>query len=281
MVSYTSTIANIVKLTRPFRFAPGIITMELTTVIFPIMQIFRKKKAARKARKALGINGANKLDPVETARSSLAIFPDSKKGKMFSMESLEKCLESKNTDSLQIYAGAIELNSENIIFLTDVGKFREQWSSDFSRTFSPYNTKLRMFRAALSIYIRLVHTATANYPINIEGHIYNKLDAIFGPATLLFASARRGSDASSAMSVVTPWESATPAETPDPSANASANEFPMHEISRPASARNGSTEHLSLVDSDKDPLANISIPTEFTEKIFDYAYNSIKFMVWS
>lgn len=259
------------------RFAPGLITMELTTLIFPILQIL-KHKTLCETPEALTTFDTKQFELDSAASSS---SPSSPGGRMFSMESLELCLTT-NHDGLQIYASCMELNGENIIFLTKVLEFQKQWHTAFSGTNQLNNTLMILFRAALSIYIQLVHTATATYPINIESHIYAQLEATFGPATALMAATRRSSEPLTPVSsAVTPWEDATPTESP----NSTASEFPMHTMpSRPASRRNESSEHLALTEESQDlndPLANIVLPKDFNQHVFNEAYKSIKFMVWS
>ena len=258
--------------------------MELTTLIFPIIQIIKHKKGVRETQEALAAFDAKQIQLRPTATSSLVTRStrsmNSKRGKMFTMESLEECLNS-NFDGLQIYASCMELNGENIVFLTKVLQFQKQWHTTMSRTHRFSSAFRTMFRVALGIYIQLIHTDTASYPINIESPIYAKLELIFGPATALVASTRRSSNTPSPMSAVTPWDSKTPNEPPD----SAADEFPLHAMpTRPASRTNESSEHIlkaSEIYGLDDPLANFVVPDNFDDHVFDAAFNSIKYMVWT
>lgn len=254
--------------------------MELTTLIFPIVQIFKHKRTVRETQQALADFDMRKFNPTSTSSGSLVTrSTDSKRGKMYSMETLEDCLAS-NYDSLQVYSSCMELNGENIIFLVKVINFRKQWHTTLSRSSEFSRAVLTMFRAALSIYVSLVHTDTASYPINIEGPIYAKLESIFGEATELVASRRRGSTSSTPISVVTPWD-----EPAGDASNASDDGFPMHAMPpKRTSTSNESREQIIALhdptDPD-DPLANFIVPDAFDEHSFDAAFQSIKYMVWS
>ena len=263
-------------------------TMELVTLIFPIVQIVKHKKAARETQAILADFDSKKLLSEPSTTGSLATrSTGSKSGRMFSMESLDES-PSTNCDGLQVYASCMELNGENIVFLTKVLGFQRKWATDFSKIRDSCRARMGMFRAALSIYVTLVHSDTASYPINIESPIYAKLESIFGAATRLVASRRNSESPSTPISSVTPWDE--PLQEPQ-------NEFPMFEPSRdtypmrnislstpPArgSIDNESREHIiSLDEKSQDSLAGFPIPPEFDDHVFDAAFKSIKYMVWS
>jgi len=252
--------------------------MQLTTLIFPIIQVLKHKQAIRETRQALADFDMKKFNSPSTASGSLVTeSTNSKRGKMHSMESLDDCLGS-SYDALQVYASFQELNGENIRFLVKVLNFQKQWHAILAnyKEFSP--AILTMFRMALDIYVTLIDADTAHYPINIEHPIYAKLEAMFGTATALVATRRNDSVSvtSTPHSVVTPWD--------EPQNNGAG--FPMSAMpcSRPGSGANESSEHiLSLVDTTdpNDPLATFIVPDAFDEHVFDAAFKSIKYMVWS
>lgn len=265
--------------------------MELTTLLFPLYHIRKHKAAVQETARVLADFDKKRFDTVgsdeTTMVSTTTPSTSSKRGKMFSMESLDECLNGVY-DGLQVYASCMELNGENIIFLTKVLNFNKEWYAKFSRTADFRQTRMTMFRAALSIYVSLIDTHTASYPINIESPIYNKLETIFGAATTLVACKRRGSTVSS-VSQVTPWD-----EPEDPMSKAveamDSEGFNMQEMqASPAkgiSKGNDSREHILSLDDQLDPhdplvIANFSVPAEFNENVFDAAFNSIKYMVWS
>ena len=263
--------------------------MEMVTLIFPSMQILKHKKAARETQAILAEFDAKKLANSEASTmGSLATrSTGSKRGKMFSMESLDECLAT-NWDGLQVYASCMELNGENIIFLTKVFGFQRKWAMDFSKIRYSARARMGMFRSALSIYVTLVHSDTASYPINIESPIYAKLESVFGAATKLVASRRNSESPSTPISSVTPWDEPQQELLVDSAMLESPGEmYPMRNMSpsTPSARRsidNDSREHIIRLDNDPhDPLSGFQIPTEFGEHVFDAAFKSIKYMVWS
>ena len=264
-------------------------TMELVTLIFPIVQIFKHKQAARVTQAILAEFDAKKLNSEPSSGGSLATgSTGSKRGKMFSMESLDECLTT-NCDGLQVYASCMELNGENIIFLTKVLNFQRKWVVDGPKIRDFSRANMGMFRAALSIYVTLVHSDTASYPINIESPIYAKLESIFGAATKLVASRRNSETPLTPISSVTPWDDPThePLVESPMLHDSPGGTYPMRNmsLSTPPARRsigNDSREHIIPLDDDpQDTLAGFQIPAGFDDHVFDAAYKSIKYMVWS
>lgn len=200
------------------------------------------------------------------------------------MESLDECLDG-NSDNLQVYASGCEFTGENIIFLLKVKKFVQQYPIASAKAVGDVSrARMSTFRAALSIYVSLVHADTAKYPINIESPVYAKLHSIFGAAAKLVAISCPSSPATP-VSAVTPWD-----EPADPIASIQINDsksddYPMQSMPpRSSSLSNDSSEHIMCLDEPSnptDPLAGFQIPQEFNAHVFDEAFNSIKYMVWT
>lgn len=268
--------------------------MELTTLIFPMIQMRRHNRSARETVQAL-IDFENKRlnqmmsDGSGSSGSLLTRSTDTKRsGRMYSMESLEECLNA-NSDGLQVYASNYELNGENIIFLVKVLGFQKQWESTFRRCTDSKRATSTLYRAGLNIFVTLIGNRTAKYPINVESPIYNALNAIFGEATELVASTRTNSIASSTPSVVTPWDD--PADdTMHILGKSKSDPEIIHMVTMlPAPSMQGSTSDEGSVRIDSisnavqdldDPLAGFLVPKNFDQKVFDDAYKSIKYMVW-
>ena len=291
-------------------------TIEVVTLAFPIYAIFKNKKAAREVNSALADFDQKRLHSLDGATAvggsanSLKIKGStkgsSKRGKMYPMESLDACLHG-NHDGLQIYASCMELNGENIIFLTKAIAFSQKCQKSFHEacksTTEFRKARTAMFRLALSIFVSLVHSATASYPINIESTIYNHLSAIFGPATALIASADKNSTRSPSIatpisSKITPWDD-------EPADNLShedvphgvgyfgnpSSSYPLQVMSQNSNG-NESSEHIVRTreneetgagsgDESGDPLEGVQVPAEFDERVFDAAFQSVRYMVWS
>ena len=254
--------------------------IQMTTVFFPIMQVVKQRREVQETQQALANFDKKRLGSVSTSSGSVVTgSTNSKRGKLYPMETLDQCLESDHAN-LQDYASHYELNGENILFLAKVLKFRKNWHYTFLRSSEMGRAERIMFRHALSIYIELVHADTAHYPINIESPIYIALLSIFGPATFLVASRPRKSTCSSPISVVTPWDE------PRGDKDAEGEEgFPLYDMpsNRRVSASESSESILPLQDpTELDTiLENVIIPDKFDDKVFDAAFNSIKYMVWT
>ena len=287
-------------------------TIEVVTLGFPIYAIFNNKKAAREVNNALADFDQKRLQSLddgttlEGSENSLKTkgTKDSKKGKMYPMESLDSCLAG-NHDGLQVYASCMELNGENIIFLTKVIAFTQQCQKAFYETCKSTSefrrARTAMFRIGLSIFVSLVHSATASYPINIESTIYAHLDHIFGSATALVASTTSSARSPSIVSSkITPWDDPADADHEDSSAayfspadnHNDTSSYPMRHMGRSSSIGNESSEHIVDVRGNEvgaggidarnhDPLDGVKVPADFDERVFDAAFKSVRFMVWT
>ena len=257
-------------------------TMEITTLAFPIYLILKQQKNDQDYRvdlenfdaKIAGKKGLNSTSASMTTRST------GSKGKMETMEALEDHLNTQH-DGLQIYASCSELCGENILFLRKVISFKKQWASVFGkRGANASKARMTMFRVALNVYVNLVDSNTAKYPINIESPIYHTLEEMFGAATKLVAT-RRKSTSTTSVSTVTPWD-----EPEDPfDTDKRRNTLNMRSISlRDLSDENESSEAIitpSEVSELSDPLSGFIVPGDFGPHVFDAAFKSIKYMVWS
>ncbi|KAI4198501.1 MAG: hypothetical protein LQ350_005230 [Teloschistes chrysophthalmus] len=283
--------------------------MQICTLGFPISQILKQKRGARETNRVLAEFDEKRLgssvdsDTVQGSERSVSL-KSKQRGKMQSMESLDECLAG-NRDSLQIYASVVELNGENIVFLGKVHEFRQAWQKAFHSISLSADESRRardeMFRHALSIFVTLVHSGTASFPINIESPIYNHLVAIFGPATALVAKSDGSSRASSlsTTSTVTPWDEPQ-ALSPVTSPTEEFASFPMRNLmkrsqsnlsiggqsssDRATSLKEQELEGDGILKEDKDehdPLEGLPVPGDFNVKVFDAAYQSIRYMVWS
>lgn len=288
------------------RFVPGIMAMQICTLGFPISQILKHKRGARETNRVLAEFDKKRLDSsvdsITVQGSTTSVSLKSKqRGKMYSMESLDECLAG-NHDSLQVYASVVELNGENIVFLGKVFDFRQAWHKAFHNTSRSADEIRRardeMFRHALNIFITLIHSSTASFPINIESPIYSRLNTIFGSATALAAKSDGSSRASSlsTTSTVTPWDEPQTL-SPVTSPTEEFSSFPMRTLMKSQSdfsvgGHSSSSEHATsfkepemegdgILKDDHDPLEGFPVPEEFNVNVFDAAYQSIRYMVWS
>lgn len=298
--------------------------MEVSTVAFPLYQIYKHARTARETNLALAAFDqkaarAKSYDgSTLTAGGSLAeksIGSKGSRGRMYTMEALDECLAGDSHEALQLYASCMEFNGENIIFLTRVRNFTQACARTFGNTCKDSvefrAARKQMFKDALNIFITLVHSRTATYPINIESPIYTQLEAIFGRATAIVATKQvsRVSIASSTTTgnsaAVTPWDE--PGDMANSkNGHASSEEditssYPMQEMSHrkgKTHTGNESSEHIVRVTEDDDthdaaeagsksrrppldPTDRITVPADFDENVFEPAWQSIRYMVWT
>lgn len=284
--------------------------MEIVTLGFPIYQILKHQRTTRETTRALAEFDRKRLtfcDDSITLGSLKTRSTTSKPGKMYSMESLDEIL-STNNDGLQVYAACMELNGENIVFLRRVLLFNKACRQAFQESCNSSpdfrRARLAMFRRGLSIYVNLVHSGTAPYPINIESPIYNSLDAIFGPAAMIVATitpGRASSISTAASASITPWDDVNSgSDGEEMAASGDENSFPLQPVGSgylsTHSSRNikdnESTEYIVRVDTGDDegkakgdaavdPLHGVNVPAEFDERVFETAFKSVKYMVWT
>lgn len=303
-------------------------TMQIVTLGFPIFQIISHKRQAHERIRALEEFDSKRLNPFDdaTTEGSASMKPRSsyskRSGKMYSMESLDKCFASANyeLEGLQQYASSMELNGENIIFLTRVLAFDQQCRQNFNSTgsSSPEFRRARktMFRIALNIFMTLVHTKTANYPINIESAIYQRLESIFGAATALVATQKINRTSTiTSDSDATPWDDHAAPDYFTKGFTSTTKEqqvYPMQSMrspslnrmsprsppgmTKPSRHRSESSECIvspgpPIVSVDTpgeqggesatDPLQGLHVPSDFDEKVFEAAFKSVRYMVWT
>ena len=283
-------------------------TMQVVTLGFPIYQIFKHKRNLRETTRVLAEFDQKRLksDDYPISGSTKSHSTTSKRGRMYSIESLDEAL-AVDHHRLLIYASCVELSGENIVFLTRVLAFNkacQQAFRDSCNLSSDFDgARMDMFRRGLNIYVNLVHSNTAPYPINIESTIYSSLDAIFGPATAIVATAKSSRDSSISTPTsanATPWDDAkTGMDCEEEASSGDENSYPMHPVGNgglstvPTShpKNNESSEHIVGVNTAEtedfaggvyaDPLQGVRIPTDFDERVFEAAFKSVRYMVWT
>ena len=269
-------------------------TMQILTLGFPICEVYKYMLYRRKTDVALTYWDPVKDHDAGERGASITSTTTNSSHRMWAMSSLTKALNT-NPAPLQVYASCVELNGENIIFLTKVAAFEAVSASQTSSAGTNPDLhdhlmqKQTLFRAALSIYISLVYVETAAYPINIESQIYATLEKLFGPAANLVA-ARSPTSPTTPPSNVTPWDEPV---MPTPSQNLFAraspaleNEtggeaYPMAEMGISRTSISGHSARPIVHTELADPLSDYLIPDEFDGSCFDAAAKSIRFMVWT
>ncbi|KAL8946029.1 MAG: hypothetical protein Q9222_007518 [Ikaeria aurantiellina] len=257
-------------------FAPGLIMMEMTAILMPLMQCWKIHKQAQETERALSDFDRKLQHGVSDPNASTintSVKTRSTRGSMETMESLDKCLTemgSTFTEFLQ-YCTTKSFNGENLMFLEKAIKFKADWTRMMSSTaLTQDQVRLTMYRAAVHIYLTSVCEKTAPFQINIEGRYYDRLKSLFDAAATMIACRRPASHRSN--SAVTPWD-----EPLDPMES---NDQP---ILLRSMAKNSTTALITDLDTTtdaEDPFADITVPAAFDVTCFDQAVASVKHMLW-
>ena len=171
-----------------------------------------------------------------------------------SMQALEFSIE-QNIEPLIAWAAAREFTAENCIFLREVRNFRKKWASLKVVTTAQ---RRQMFNEASLIFYTLINPFTAESPINIEYKIFKTLQNMFADIEFdpYMPRSKTPDDVKSPVTrdnVVCPWEDT---------------------LSRPASLESNFT-------ASSTSSTRTIVPSEFTEEVFDRAFESIKYLVFT
>jgi hypothetical protein len=171
-----------------------------------------------------------------------------------SMQALEFSIEH-SIDSLIEWTASREFTAENTIFLREVRNFKKKWSS--LRTVTTAQRR-QMHNEASLIFFTLINPFTAEAPINIEYKIFKKLQRQFEGIEYdpYMPQSRSSSNLMSPTprdNVVCPWENT---------------------LDRPASFESSSSASSTA-------STRSIVPSEFTDGVFDSAFESIKYLVFT
>jgi hypothetical protein len=186
-------------------------------------------------------------------KSSIPIYTKEIKSKT-SMQSLEFTIQH-SIEPLIAWAAAREFTAENCIFLREVRNFKKKWGSLRIVTTAQ---RRQMFNEASLLFYTLINPFTAEAPINIEYKIFKTLQNMFADVEYdpYMPRSQTPEDSKSPIArenVVCPWEDT---------------------LNRPASIDS------NLTSSSTSSTRSI-VPSEFTEEIFDAAFDSIKYLVFT
>jgi hypothetical protein len=242
---------SVLILTSFNRFIPSLIVCQQVLVIIPLRDALKMQPYRR--------SSISETDSITSQRSILAekaafqITDRSIKTKG-SMQALELSIEH-SIEPLIAWAAAREFTAENCIFLREVRNFRRKWGSLKVVTTAQ---RRQMFNEASLIFFTLINPFTAESPINIEYKIFKTLQTLFADVEFdpYMPRCKTPEDISSPVireNVICPWEDT---------------------LSRPASIQSDVT--TSSTSSTKS-----IVPSEFTDEIFDAAFESIKYLVFT
>lgn len=252
--STTSTIANINSHFPPAGwFLPSLIVCQQVLILIPLRD--SSKSHAQPRHRGTSTSETASLRSTQSAastKSSTVVYAKELKSKA-SMQALEFSIEH-SIEPLIAWAAAREFTAENTIFLREVRNFKKKWSSVKDMT-TPQ--RCQMFNEASLIYFTLVNPVTAETPINIEYKIFKSLQNTFVSLEFdPYMPRTQSPDIKPPVArenVVCPWEDT---------------------LHRPASIDSNQT-------SSSSSSARLTVPNEFTDRVFDAAFDSIKYLVFT
>lgn len=233
-------------------FIPSLIVCQQVLILIPLADAFKSRPRQRPMSQATETASLTSTVSVSSEKSAQEIFRELKP--KASMQALELSIE-QNIEPLIVWAATKEFTAENAIFIREVRNWRKKWSS--LKVVST-SQRRQMYNEASLIYFTLINPFTAETPINIEYKIFKVLQNLFAGMEYdpYMPRSQTPEDVKSPVvreNVICPWE-----ET----------------LSRPASIQ-------SDVTSSSLSSTGSIIPSEFTEDIFDAAYESIKYLIFT
>jgi hypothetical protein len=233
-------------------FIPSLVVCQQVLILIPLLDAFKSKLRLHPISSAEETASLTSTISGTSQKSAQELFRELKP--KASMHALELSIE-QDIESLIVWAATKEFTAENTIFIREVRNWKKKWC-----TLKVVSTAQRrqMFNEASLIYFTLIDPFTAETPINIEYKIYKVLQDLFAGMEYdpFMPRSTTPDDLKSPVrreNVICPWE-----ET----------------LSRPASVQ-------SNISSSSSSSTGSIIPSEFGEDIFDAAYESIKYLVFT
>ncbi len=242
----------------PDRYLPGLLVMEITTILFPLMDVYKSKRDREATAAAIADweksgHGCDSLQSMKSKNGSTETADKPGKSALYTMTAMEKALDTNARDLLE-FAATKQFTGENIVFLTRVRAWKDQWvRASSAKSPMSQESKSRLYEAAKEIFDRNISLHTSQFPVNLESKVYQDLETIFGSRVT-----------SSLTSIITPftdfWEKS------DAKNHKAGFEqiIRMHERPKPDAS-----------DDIMDP------PYGFDGHVFDNAERSIKYMVFT
>lgn len=170
--------------------------MQAVTIFFPCYELIASSKRQRyvthviqdwEQRRAVGEDKSLSNSSGVASTTQTTSTRTSNRGERYSRRSFEKALE-RDAGALLHFAVAKEFTGENITFLNYVRDWKAAWQrvreseAGYDWEVDPSGYRAYFFRIAVGIYADCVHLKSAEFPINIESHIYAALEKRFGDA---------------------------------------------------------------------------------------------------
>ncbi|CAO2652563.1 Nn.00g008460.m01.CDS01 [Neocucurbitaria sp. VM-36] len=233
-------------------FIPSLVVCQQVLILIPLRDAL-KSQPNQRTMLTSETESLTSTQSSVSSKSSAVVFSKELKSKA-SMQALEFSIEH-SIEPLIAWAASREFTAENTVFLREVRNFKKKWSALKVVTTAQ---RRQMFNEASLIFFTLVNPFTAETPINIEYKIFKNLQSTFSGIEFdpYMPRSQTPDDIRSPVArenVVCPWEDT---------------------FSRPASIVSNQT--ASSASSTRS-----IVPSYFTEEVFDAAFESIKYLVFT
>ncbi|CAI6336552.1 unnamed protein product [Periconia digitata] len=231
-------------------FIPSLVVCQQVLILVPLIELSRAPLHKDAPPTASDTASITSVSTSSSEKKPGSIISKDAKPKVC-MKALEYSIEH-HMERLIDWTASREFTAENPIFLREVCNFKRKWSALKIVTTAQ---RRQMHTEASLIFFTLVDPFTAETPINIEYKIFKTLQSQFqgmeyDPYMPRSSSPTESLSSAAREHVVCPWENT---------------------LNRPASI-----ESVSSVSSTKS-----IVPSEFTLEVFDTAYESIKYLVFT
>lgn len=240
------------------RYLPGLLVMEITMILFPLWEVYENKRDRRATAAAIADWESKSLEYASfesPKQKSVSTENAENQGRasMNNLAAMEKTLEKNPRDLLE-FAATKQFTGENIVFLTRVRAWKEQWvRAALIKSPMSQDAKSRLYEAGKELFDRNISLHTAQFPINLESKVYQELEVMFG-----------SSMTSPLTSIITPFAD-------------------LWGKSEMRDSKAGFEEIIRLDERTKpgDSEETLATPYGFDGQVFDNAERSIKYMVFT
>ncbi len=159
------------------RFAPGLMMMQITSILAPLYDVYRHREIKRPD------SAASNFSTAATLRAYASADPNRSKALAKSYDAFEFQLRH-NIEPLLLWAANRDFTVENIKFLQEVRNFRRKWRTRVACSpvvgliLSQVDQR-QMFEDAAKIYFELICPGTSLMPINVCSKTYYDLEQMF------------------------------------------------------------------------------------------------------
>jgi hypothetical protein len=240
---------------------PGLVTMQLSSIILPLWDAHRERVLLKRY---------SALNNSSFGGSSYASEKDRSRG----MTSLEYHLEHEIEPLLQ-YAARREFTAENIVFLKAVRDLKRKWNHVYDSRKYSQRTLQELYEDAAFIYFSCVDRFTAAFNINIEGPIYDRLEDTFRSVRVSDAALNSPTSSISSLGSGSGPAEVCPFDDMKPFAGSSLDkDAEMADVGRRSGLPSTDIESVR-------PDMPVEVPLGFDLHVFDDAYKSVKYLVFT